>query len=283
MSTVQLSFSIRVSSSVKSVALVGTWDGYSSELPLSRKKGSSRGWEATFAFDNGIIEAGERYWYYYILDGREVSYDDTTEFTVESKTGRYMNILDAPKSKSKSSHSSSKSSSKHSSSSSKSSSSKSSSSKHSSSKSKSSRDLELEIPRGRPVSMSKIKCPSPISPSATKNILTYDAELQVDDLAVRLSEADFYNEGNLTDIDDESLSSSSSSDGRSYSPGSYSGYSTPASDVSICSCERYGITRSGQRVRLDCRGTVCGYDSQSCSDSESDEPRYSRHRASARA
>lgn len=35
---------------------------------------------------------------------------------------------------------------------------------------------------------------------------------------------------------------------------------------SCCTCERYGITRSGERVRLDCGGQRCGYsdDSSEC-------------------
>jgi hypothetical protein len=55
---------------------------------------------------------------------------------------------------------------------------------------------------------------------------------------------------------------------RSSPSSSMSGYSTPASDCSTCSCERYGITRKGERVRLDCGGSRCGYDGSSCSSSD---------------
>lgn len=41
---------------------------------------------------------------------------------------------------------------------------------------------------------------------------------------------------------------------------------------SSCSCERYGITRKGDRVKLDCGGERCGYsDEGSCCISESEE------------
>ncbi len=41
---------------------------------------------------------------------------------------------------------------------------------------------------------------------------------------------------------------------------------------SSCSCERYGITRKGDRVKLDCGGERCGYsDEDSCCTSESEE------------
>jgi hypothetical protein len=44
------------------------------------------------------------------------------------------------------------------------------------------------------------------------------------------------------------------------------------SNGSQCSCERYGITRSGDRVKLDCGGSRCGYsDEESCCSSSDDE------------
>ena len=62
---------------------------------------------------------------------------------------------------------------------------------------------------------------------------------------------------------------------------SMSGYSTPSSDCSSCTCERYGITRKGDRVRLDCGGSRCGYDNESeCSSGSEDE--YVSSRSSRR-
>lgn len=53
-----------------------------------------------------------------------------------------------------------------------------------------------------------------------------------------------------------------------------SDYSSGSS--SQCTCERYGITRGGDRVKLDCGGSRCGYEDgdESCgsgSGSEEDE------------
>lgn len=51
---------------------------------------------------------------------------------------------------------------------------------------------------------------------------------------------------------------------------SMSDYST-GSGGSMCSCERYGITRKGDRVKLDCGGERCGYSEGSCCSSSEDE------------
>jgi hypothetical protein len=241
MSATQLSFSLRVSSGVKSVHLLGSWDNYSGQLPLSKDKSSSKSgsWKGTFRF-NGTLKSGQRYWYYYIIDGYHVAHNPSVDSTVEPTTGRALNILDMPKSSSKS-HSS------------KSHSSKSSSSKKSSSRRSSSND----IPKGRPLSVSQIKAPKPVTPNATRTILDYDDE--VEELASRFSGVD---------VDTDSEDDSEIDSYRSSPSSSVSGYSTPASDCSTCSCERYGITRKGERVRLDCGGARCGDEYSSCSDSE---------------
>lgn len=240
MSATQLSFSLRVSSGVKSVHLLGSWDNYSGQLPLSKDKTSSKSgsWKGTFRFSSSTLQAGQRYWYYYIVDGYHVSHNPSVESTVEPTTGRALNVLDVPKA--------SKSSSKSSSSKSSSSSKKTHRSSHRSSSS--------DIPKGRPLSVSQIKAPKPVAPNAARSIL--DADYEVDELTEQFAAAEI-------DSDDDSELSY-----RSSPSSSVSGYSTPASDCSTCSCERYGITRKGERVRLDCGGSRCGYDDSSCSDSE---------------
>jgi hypothetical protein len=255
-----LSFSLRVSSGVKTVHLLGSWDGYTGQLPLSKDKSSSKGsWKGTFRFQPTSIEAGQRYWYYYIIDGYHVSHNPSEESTVEPTTGRTLNILDAPKA----------------SKSSKTSSSKTSSSRRESSKSSSSKtSRSSDIPKGRPLSISQIKAPKPVSPNATRNIVDFDE----DELSARFSETGIYDEyeyaENIVDDfgsdDGSSVGSSFSYRSGSSSPSSsVSGYSTPASDCSSCTCERYGITRKGERVRIDCGGSRCSYE-DSCSSSESE-------------
>ncbi|KAF3761039.1 hypothetical protein M406DRAFT_358454 [Cryphonectria parasitica EP155] len=284
MSATQLSFSLRVSSGVKTVHLLGSWDNYVGQLPLSKDKSSSKGtWRGTFRFQSSTLEPGQRYWYYYIIDGYHVSHNPSETSTTEPTTGRELNILDVPKSKSSSS--SHHSSSKHSSSSSKhhsSSSSRhhSSSSKEKSSSSRHSRSsLTVDIPKGRPLSTSQIKAPKPMSPHATKHILHDYSEDSIDELAERFGSTgleDDYTEYITTDfgISDSPVSSNGSSlsyRSDSSSPNSsMSGYSTPSSDCSNCTCERYGITRKGERVRLDCGGSRCGYGDSSSDCSSSD-------------
>jgi hypothetical protein len=275
-----LSFGLRVSSGVKTVHLLGSWDGYAGQLPLSKDKTSSKSgsWKGTFRFQPTVVEAGQRYWYYYIIDGYHVSHNPSEQSTVEPTTGRTLNILDAPKA--------SKSSSKSSSSSSKSSS-RSSRDSHKSSRS-SRLSISTDIPKGRPLSVSQIKSPKPMSPSATRHIL--EGDYDEDELSQRFAATGIYDEyeyaenivedfGTGSPVSTVSSSFSSYRSDSSSSPGSsMSGYSSPASDCS-CTCERYGITRKGERVRIDCGGARCGYE-ESCSSSSEDEyvePAARRH------
>ncbi|CAJ2502702.1 Uu.00g100960.m01.CDS01 [Anthostomella pinea] len=284
MSTIQLSFSLRVSSGVKSVHLLGSWDNYVGQIPLSKDKSSSKSgsWKGTFRFQ-GNLEPGSRYWYYYIIDGYHVSHNPSEKSTVEPTTGRELNILDVPKDKSSKSsksssshHSSSKSSSRH-----HSSSHSSSKDKHRSSKRGS---LSVDIPKGRPLSTSQIVAPKPMSPHATRHILDADYCDQdtIEELTARFGSAGIDEEDILVgDFSSSPVSSSGSSlsyRSDSSSPSSsLSGYSTPASDCSSCTCERYGITRKGDRVKIDCGGARCGFssdDDSACSSSGDEEEAY---------
>lgn len=289
MASVQLSFSLRVSSGVKTVHLLGSWDGYVGQLPLSKDKTSSKSgsWKGTFKFQGATLEPGQRYWYYYIIDGYHVSHNPSESSTVEPTTGRELNILDVPKDKSHKSSSSKShsSSSKHSSShSSKHSSSK--DSKHSSSRdskhrsSKSRHSMTVDIPKGRPLSVSQIKAPKPMSPHATRHILDADYcdEEAIEELTARFGSAGIDEEDIITDFSTSPVSSTGSSlsyRSDSSSPNSsLSGYSTPSSECSNCTCERYGITRKGERVKIDCGGARCGYSDEECS---SEEEEYASH------
>jgi len=294
MAAIQLSFSLRTSSGVKTVHLLGSWDNYAGQLPLSKDKSSSKsgGWKGTFRFQGTTLQPGQRYWYYYIIDGYHVSHDPGQSSTTEPTTGRILNILDVPSEKS--SH---KSSSK-SSTSSKLSSDKKSSSKHHSSRDKhssstsrresrrESHNLTMDIPKGRPLSVSQIKSPKPLAPHATKYILEADyGAPTVEELTSRFSaatiEEDYSYE--LSNSPPSSVGSSLSSRSDSSSPSSASSFSDYSSSLSDsaggCSCERYGITRKGDRIKLDCGGSRCGYSDDSsscCSDQEDHVPSSSR-------
>jgi hypothetical protein len=135
--------------------------------------------------------------------------------------------------------------------------------------------LSVDIPKGRPVSVSQIKSPKPMTPHATKHILEADySGPTVEELTSRFSAStmDDY-EYNLSNSPPSSVGSSLSSRSDSDSPSSASSlsdYSTPRSESGGCTCERYGITRAGDRVKLDCGGSRCGYsdDSSSCCSSD---------------
>lgn len=261
MSAIQLSFSLRVSSGVKTVHLLGSWDNYSGQLPLSKDKTSSKSgtWKGTFRFQQATLQPGSRYWYYYIIDGYHVSHNPSEDSTVEPTTGRALNILDVPKSKS--SHSS-----------------KSSSRKPHNLKRISVTD---NIPKGRPLSVSQIKSPRPVAPHATRHILDKDFdedELSSHFAATGLYDDDYSYEDVITDFGRQGSPASSTGSSLSYrsdnsSRSTSSGYSTPSSDCSSCTCERYGITRKGERVRLDCGGSRCSYD-DSCSSEEEEAAEY---------
>jgi hypothetical protein len=285
MAAIQLSFSLRVSSGVKTVHLLGSWDNYVGQLPLSKDKTSSKSgsWKGTFRFNNSTLEAGQRYWYYYIIDGYHVAHNPSVASTVEPTTGRALNILDvgsdgSSKSSSRSSKSSSKSSSRHSSSK--------DSSSHRSSKHRSA--MSIDIPKGRPLSVSQIKAPKPMSPHATRHILDADYcdDESIEELTARFATAGIDEDDLITDFGNTPVSSTGSSlsyRSDSSSPSSsLSGYSTPDSDCTSCTCERYGITRRGERVKIDCGGSRCGYGDASSGCSSGSEDEYAEEYTSSR-
>jgi hypothetical protein len=65
MSAIQLSFTLRTTPHVKTVHLLGSWDNYVGQLPMSRDPSKSAGgWVGTFRFQPGTLNPGQRYWYY---------------------------------------------------------------------------------------------------------------------------------------------------------------------------------------------------------------------------
>jgi hypothetical protein len=261
MAAIQLSFSLRATPNVKQVHLIGSWDGYQGQLPLSRESGSSK-WKGVFRFQPTLMQAGQRYWFYYMLDGYQVSHDPSKEFTTEPTTGRKLNILDVPAG-AKATKESRESS-------------------HASSKRSSARRHSREIPQGRPAA--EIRSPKPVRPGQLARQLEAQVKQSaVDKLSERLNAARLAEYDSDSDIDDDS---DCDSDVPSLSSGgsSISGCSSPASvssDSSSCSCERYGITRAGQRVKLDCGGARCKYEDDSDSDDSEAEYKH-RIRASRR-
>jgi len=246
MAAVQLGFTLRTSTNVKTVHLLGSWDNYAGQLPLSKDAAKAGGWKGTFRFQGATLTPGKRYWYYYIMDGYHVSHDPAKPFTKEPTTGRSLNILDVPKSGS------------------------------------TAPAPAAQIPMGRSLSPSKIAHPKPSKPYASRGLREADYSASpVDELAEHLEHTSLYNKYSSSPT--SSLSSSS------VSASSRSGGSSPSSLSSLsdqsgrsCRCNRFGITRKGDRVRLDCGGERCGYatssdeSSSDCSSDSEEETRPTR-------
>lgn len=249
MAAIQLNFTLRTSSNCKTVHLLGSWDGYQGQLPLSKDPKKSGGWVGCFKFNGSTLKQGQRYWYYYIIDGYHVSHDPAREHTTEPTTGRKLNILDIPAKTSSSQKTSS-----------------------SRSERQSRRISSASIPKGRSLSPSRIVAPRPERPHQTRQVINtqYD-KATLEALTSRLSQQtleDDSDSDSYIDSDDDSdvpsLTSRSTNSSRA---------SSVSSNSSCCTCERYGITRKGDRVRLDCGGSRCGYSDESDCSSE-DEYAY---------
>ena len=269
MAAIQLSFTLKTSSNCKTVHLLGNWDGYKGQLPLSKdsKPGS---WKGTFRFQNSTLQQGKRYWYYYIIDGYKVSHDPAQPSTVEPTTKRALNILDIPDTKgSKPSlsvntqTSSSRRTAVH-----------------------APRDsTHSNVPHGRSLSPSKIISPRPQKPHEARRLANARySGADVDKLshklaATRVSDSSFSSSEDDSDYSDSEIDSDAGSDMPSLTSNSSRGSPiSPASPASsVCSCERWGVTKKGDRVKLDCGGSRCG---SSGSDLSSDsEGEYVRERA----
>jgi hypothetical protein len=195
------------------------------------------------------------------MDGYHVS----QPFTTEPTTGRNLNILDVPSatpaaaapvaSSKRSGHSS---------------------------------RASMEIPKGRALSPSNIKHPKPQKPYASRSIREADYTMSpVDELSNQFSTATIDDFKQLSNSPASSTGSSLSS--RSTGGSTLSSLSSLSDASSQCTCERYGITRKGDRVKLDCGGSRCGYSDSSsgCSSDESDdesdaEPEYREIRPARR-
>jgi len=240
MAATQLSFTLRTSSNVKTVHLLGSWDNYTGQLPLSKDSSKSGAWRGTFKFPSSTLQPGSRYWYYYIMDGYHVSHDPAQPSTTEPTTGRSLNILDVPGGNN--------------------------------AKQSSIIARDASPTKGRSLSPSKIIHPKPSKPYASRKVrdADYSASPGVDDITSQLGQTSLgkygYGRRDISPPSSVGSSLSSRSTGGS-SPSSLSSIS----DTPSCRCNRWGITRKGERVKLDCGGSRCGYSEESSSGCSSDE------------
>jgi len=252
MSAIQLNFTLRTSANCKTVHLIGSWDGYKGQFPLSKDTSKSGGWKGTFRFQGSTLKQGQRYWYYYIIDGYHVSHDPARESVTEPTTGRKLNVLDIPNAKPPEA------------------------SKERSQRQSHSRRQSAQVPKGRSLSPSKIQSPLPTKPHATRQVVQENfSNPTVEALSAKLTAT------SLSDSEDSESESESESDSGSDVPSltnsRSSNNSSPSSVSSVsscCTCERYGITRTGDRVKLDCGGSRCGYSDNSECSSDSDDEAY---------
>ena len=64
MSSTQLAFSLNTSTKIKTVHLLGSWDNYAGQLPMSKDSSKPGKWKGTFRFGSSTLKPGKRYWYY---------------------------------------------------------------------------------------------------------------------------------------------------------------------------------------------------------------------------
>jgi hypothetical protein len=176
-------------------------------------------------------------------DGYHVSHDPAKDHTTEPTTGRKLNIIDIPAAKS--------------------------SSKSSSGNSKSRRVSTASIPKGRSLSPERIVAPMPQRPGQTRQVINtqYD-KTTLEELNRRFAQQTVEDDSTDSEYDSDEGSDVPSLTSRSTNSSSPSSVS---SGSSCCTCERFGITRSGDRVKLDCGGARCGYSDDSSDCSSEDE------------
>jgi len=238
----QVHFTTCISRNHKTVHLLGSWDNYSSCLPLS-KDPKSDGWSGCLELQGPTLKQGQRYWYYYVVDGCHAVHDPTKDFTTELTTGYKLNILDILEET------------------------KTSSARHS-------RRVSASIPKGRGISPSRIVAPRPERPYQTRRVINMQYyEVNFEAFATRFAHQTL----DFSSDDDSGYSLDDSSDVPSLISRSTSGSNSSSinSGSSRCTCQRFGITRKGNRVKLDCGGARCGDndDSDDPSDCSCEEER----------
>jgi len=252
---VQLTFTLRTSENVRTVHLLGSWDGYKSQLPLSIPKDAAKpgSWKGTFRFQGAhALKLGSRYWYYYIVDGYHVSHDPAKEHVVEKTTGRKLNVLNVPAGN------------------------KPAAAPAAAPRAAASvKAPSSTVPQGRALSPGRIVHPKPQKPYASRGLREADYEQSpIDDLEDRLAGTRLSDRGGNSSPSELSECSESSGTVFSSSAGSASS-ATSDSDGDRCRCNRWGVTRDGRRVMLDCGGKRCGYtssdESSECDTSSEEE------------
>ena len=248
MAAIQLNFTLRTSANCKTVHLLGSWDNYNGQLPLSKDANKTGGWKGTFRFHGLHPQAGPAL--LVLLHHRRLPRlarpqpatpspsPPPAASSTSSTSQRQRPVRPLPPGHRSASPAVS---------------------------------APPVSPRAARSLHPRSSAPKPVKPNQTRQITTEQfAHPTVEMLAAKFAAAD------LDDSDDSDSDSDAESDVPSLSSRS-SNSSTPSSASSVsscCTCERYGITRAGSRVKLDCGGSRCGYsDGSECSSESEDEYR----------
>jgi hypothetical protein len=128
-------------------------------------------------------------------------------------------------------------------------------------------------------SATSIVSPKPVKPNATKAITSYAPTPQLPSRFSTTTIGSTMTTGALA-YDHRRRQDSSSPEG--YTSGAPRASIRMSTASSACSCECYGITRTGDRVRLSCNGKLCGSGEDSDCCSSDDEGYYNSARGSTR-
>ena len=153
-----------------------------------------------------------------------------------------------------------------------------------------------DVARGRGLSPSQIQSPLPSKPYATRMIAEQYPNATLEQLSRQYAQQRLVDSSASEGSDDDPGSEGSDSEGGSDISSDVPSLSSRSSNTSspssisstgsCCTCERYAITRTGSRVKLDCGGKLCGYSdasSECSSESESEKARAKAKAASAAA
>lgn len=233
---IELNFALQTPPNIRTIHLVGSWDNYSQILVL-HSTGVKGAWSRKFRFPISILKPGHRYGYYYIVDDDHINPDDT-------RTRTKLEFMDIPKDTPEpESHNSS----------------------HGSviyGITPCISSIEIQHPQPSKSFDPNVICKTDFAPGTNR--------LSGGNTGSPLSV------GNGSSCYQDSHRSSGTSQYSDSSISTFSSLQPPTQEnPGKCHCERYGITRTGDRVKLDCGGISCEYlvevENFDCSESTDNE------------
>ncbi|CAI7675777.1 unnamed protein product [Penicillium manginii] len=232
MASIQLKFTLQAPPNVKTIHLVGSWDNYSRQHRL-HSEGQEGLWSGELRSPLSVLQPGHRYGYYYIMDGYQISHD-------EAPINRKLEFFDIPSDLLKPDP-----------------------------YNLSQRSGKFAIPPC--VSSTEIKHPQPSKPFDPNLIYKDDFAPNTNRLSCGTAGSSL-SDGGASSYSENSHRSSGTSNYSDSSNSTLPPLQSPTQhNLRQCHCDRYGITRTGDRVKLNCGGSRCEYlavaDDSDCSES----------------